>query len=98
MKIRKELSLRIHELLINHEHLRDDDKRLVSTIWWHECGKKDITAFQLLDLIAKGHLSDYDGITRTRRKLQEKHEELRGNKWAFRHSIEDKVVAQINSL
>tara|TARA_R110002012_G_scaffold141690_2_gene299499 strand:- start:449 stop:649 length:201 start_codon:yes stop_codon:yes gene_type:complete len=38
----------------------------------------------------------FEGVGRCRRKLQEKHPELRGNKWNIRHTEQDIVKTEIN--
>ena len=38
----------------------------------------------------------FEGIGRCRRKLQEKHPEFRGTKWAARHAEQEKVKTEIN--
>ncbi len=38
----------------------------------------------------------FEGVGRCRRKLQEKHPELRGNKWNIRHTEQEKVKTEIN--
>jgi len=81
--------------LTKHPHLRDDDNKLLATIWANEFGGKDkckeFTAFSFLEMLSKGELLNSESIRRMRQKLQEENENLRGPNYAKRKSKEAKV-------
>mgnify|MGYP003625072398 FL=1 len=43
-------------------------------------------------------LPSFEGVGRCRRKLQEKHKELRGTKWLARHDEVNKVKTEIKTM
>jgi len=76
--------------LVKYPHLRDDDNRLLATIWAHELGGKDkvkeISAFEFLEKLSKGKLANSESVRRMRQKLQEDYENLRGPKYNERQA------------
>jgi len=59
----------------------------------------DITTLSTRDFLKGLHSKQYpsfEGVGRCRRKLQEKHPELRGTKWNARHAEQEKVKTEIN--
>ena len=93
----------IAELLEEHPHLRDDDNRLIATIWQRRyvdlgIAAKDITGLQLLRDFAGGKLASTESVVRCRRKLQEARVELRGELWESRHSEQANVIEQIRTF
>lgn len=92
---------RVQKLLENNPHLMDDDRKLVANVWHAEIQKKlmllpsQLTASNLLHELSGGRLSDYDAITRCRRKLQEENPHLRGKKWAKRHDRQQEVIEEL---
>lgn len=99
--------LNIHDevlkLLTEHKHLRDSDDKLVATIWKFELQKMGLnptqfSAFKLLDMYAKGQLTNPQSITRSRRKAQEENEELRGENYAKRHAHQETIKDEIRQL
>lgn len=71
--------------LATHSHLRDNDNRLIATIWSVQMGGKEnlktITAFELLQIYSEGRLSSTETIRRCRQKVQELNPALRGDLW-----------------
>lgn len=68
-------------LLEKYPHLRDDDNKLMATIWKSEIGKElfdGLSAQGFLIYFAEGRLSNSEGIRRARQKAQEDRPELRG--------------------
>lgn len=65
-----------------HTHLKDDDFKLMATIWLEELGgivaANDMSARDFLTLFAGKELMNPQTIIRTRAKLQEEQPELRG--------------------
>ena len=91
----------IKRLLIKHKHLRDSDPKLIATYWLNELKKKDInlytiTAFEFLKLFAESQISNTETIRRMRQKVQEENEDLRGEYYKGRQTIEqDKMKAKL---
>ncbi len=72
---------------------RDDDRVLIANIWMNEANGVEREDF--LSLFLKGDLSNPETITRVRRKLQEQHVKLRGDKWEVRHKMEGSFCEQL---
>jgi hypothetical protein len=90
-------------LLVQHPHLRDDNNRLLATVWNIELSTdgidtKSITGHELLSLIAQGSVAKSGSICRASRKIQEQKIELRGKKWKHRQSHQEGVVGQLLTM
>lgn len=85
----------VSHCLIKYPDLRDDDNRLMATIWSKQCGGTsavaNYSAFEFLKLFASGKLLSPESIRRTRQKLQEVNPELRGASYSARHEKEAEV-------
>lgn len=86
----------VREYLEQYPHLRDNDEKLIATIWRQELGGSDFCATingnELLHIFAQGGtLSSSESITRARRKLQEIHMHLRGQKYLKRFTHQQQV-------
>ena len=98
----KELAEKVKVLLQAHPHLRDSDKRLVANIWAldiahnRNTGIENISSIEILNDLADGKLTNYDSITRARRKVQESFPDLRGQKYADRKQEEKDTRENIN--
>jgi len=57
-----------------------------------------LSAKDFLKQMSEKSLPSFEGVGRCRRKLQEKHKELRGNKYNARHAEENKVKIEIKSM
>lgn len=83
MKILKVSEL-VEKLLRKYPHLRDNDEKLIATVWQHQAKKEtgmtmvNLTAKGLMNLCIEKKVSQAESITRARRKLQEEHISLRG--------------------
>lgn len=97
MKINTKKELVI-KLLTEFPHLRDDDNRLIATIWKRELKSKDLTAINFLQLYADKMLTNAESIVRCRRKVQEIYPELRGAKYNVRHDHTKEVVNQLHNF
>lgn len=93
----KELHTLVVKLLTKYPHLRDSDQKLVSNIWYYELDGAELSAKDFIGLIANKKLTNYDSITRARRKVQEEHEELRGTNYTKRKEQEAVVREGINN-
>ena len=90
---------KVINLLTKHPSLRDSDERLTANIWHrHTKNVDEIDAITLLSRFAEGKLPSYESISRCRRKIQEEKPELRGKKWAKRHSKQKVIKEQIKEI
>tara|TARA_Y100000593_G_C4236414_1_gene299784 strand:+ start:453 stop:851 length:399 start_codon:yes stop_codon:yes gene_type:complete len=79
--------------------LRDNDERLMANIWSKYMGNIEyLNAKDILTMLARGELPSYESISRCRRKLQELHPELRGEKWEKRHKSQTKVKNELKQI
>ena len=89
----------IEYYLINHPHLRDDDNKLVASIWKTELSRsgnlKELSALFVLQKLADGEISNPQTITRARRKLQETRPQLQGLKYKERMIKEAEIRSTI---
>ena len=90
---------KVINLLTKHPSLRDSDERLIANIWYnHTKNVDEIDAITLLSRFAEGKLPSYQSISRCRRKIQEEKPDLRGKKWAKRHSKQQLVKDEIKEI
>jgi len=95
----KNMLNKVVNLLTEHPSLRDSDERLAANIWYNNIKNVDeIDAITLLSQFAEGRLPSYESISRCRRKIQEEKPELRGKKWAKRHSKQKIIKEQIKEI
>tara|TARA_R110002012_G_scaffold16116_5_gene62757 strand:- start:10740 stop:11054 length:315 start_codon:yes stop_codon:yes gene_type:complete len=95
MRIKKSKDI-VEKLLKEQPHLRDDDNKLLASVWYIEIKQmklipEHIYGFEVLSLIAEKMLSNAESIRRCRAKLQELNVNLRGKVYEQRHK-EIKVV------
>ena len=94
----------IELFLIKHPHLRDDDNKLIATVWrwqlFEVYNKKveDMSAMELLKYYASRQLASAESIRRSRAKLQEIKPTLRGDKYEERHKEAEKVKYELNKF
>ncbi len=94
----------IEGLLDRYPHLRDDDQKLLASVWKylliknHHLELENISGIQLLTIISQGALPNSESITRCRRKLQEINTDLRGELWDKRHNHQTDVIEQVRSF
>ncbi len=82
----------VYDLLTHYPKMRDDDRRLIVNVWakdMQQMGLDPNKFKEFFDLFKGDKLTHYDSITRCRRKLQEKHKELRGEKYQERQQEEE---------
>ena len=89
----------VKDILTRYPKARDNDSLLLAHVWVYQCGGKvyaeDITMWDfVMDFIDK-RIAEVEPITRCRRKLQEKHPELRGELWDKRHKMSESVKEEI---
>ena len=89
----------IKHLLETYPDSKDDDNDLLARVWYYQLeeegslGSAEITRF--CKIIKRGILKSPETVRRTRQKLQEVHEDLRGHKYADRQKHEKKVRQEI---
>lgn len=96
MKVKKH-EKEITYFLKNKPHLRDNDLKLLATIWWNDVKYKGLdtntmSAQELLQMLADGKLSNPSSIRRCRAKLQEQNPELRGQRYKDRKNEQQSEV------
>lgn len=87
------IACKVYSILTDLPDSRDDDRILLSNIWLKESEGLDNKDF--FHHFLKGNLSNPETITRIRRKLQEQHVQLRGEKWDVRHNLEGAFCQQL---
>jgi hypothetical protein len=95
--------IEVEILLKKHKHLRDDDNKLWANVCFKHCKKlgfkpHEQTAMEFLALLSSGSLPSFESISRCRRKLQEQHPQLRGDKYQERQGEQKKVIEQIKAF
>ena len=85
----------IIQLLNQHPHLRDDDNKLIATIWKKELKSNSHTALEFLQMYADKRLTNAESIRRCRAKIQELSPELRGLKYKARHEAAKETIEQL---
>ena len=102
IKIKKVKEQIIYYLNV-YPHLRDNDEKLIATIWkdhivenWGETSK--MTGYDVLLLLAEGNLPNPESIRRSRCKIQEQSPQLRGVKYKKRKGGEDDIKGDLNSF
>lgn len=80
----------VKEILTQYPVTRDDDMKLYGVFLWKSgLISKDETFYQVCGSAKSRKLPTYEGVTRSRRKVQEKEPELRGKRYAERKHEED---------
>lgn len=77
----------IKSILERNTSSRDDDLQLLAQ-YWHEHIGIDSTIRDLLRAMKQGKIHSIGTVTRCRRKLQEQHEHLRGERYNARQTDE----------
>lgn len=87
IRIKTALKQRVYDMLHRFPVLRDNDHRLITNMWHDELPvhlKKDKGVREFFQLLATGHFTAGDSITRARRQIQEANPNLRGTNYAGR--------------
>lgn len=82
-------------ILQNNPATKDDDILLLFVFWEREVGGSFYSYEQFKSFLMQGKLAIPDTITRTRRKLQADHPELRGELYELRKKAEGLVTSQM---
>ena len=91
---------KVKQYMEQYDYLRDNDDRLVATVWYFELKDQgrdpyQMTAVDFFNCLSNGDLTTNEAITRARRKMQEEHEHLRGEKYYERHKHQHEVKEQL---
>lgn len=94
------LKARVLKMLQEWPHYRDNDHKIIASIWLEDCrrlGIRDETVFTFLETYASGKLTNAESIRRIRQKLQEHLPEVQGKKRALKSSNQANIKSQIRT-
>ena len=75
----------VYKVLKANKKSRDNDRYIQAAIWVQEAKALGLeSSNQFINAYFKGKLTDPNAVSRVRKKLQEMHEELRGEKYETR--------------
>ena len=98
MRIKK-YEKKVSSILMNKPKARDCDDILYAFLLLnYNIGISILSAKDFLKQMSERSLPSFEGVGRCRRKLQEKHKELRGTKWLARHDEVNKVKTEIKTM
>ena len=90
------LETKVKQILETSPATRENDHTLVAHYWAsetiHEGPLRIESAKVFLQLLATGILTKYSSISRARRKIQEKHVDLRGKSYNIRQNKAKKAI------
>ena len=89
---------KIIELLTSTPPLRDDDNKLIATLWSDEINSDIRSANDFLAAFYSGHFTKTETIRRTRQRVQEINPYLRGSKYKSRQKYQKKWVSEIMDI
>ncbi|QDP64291.1 MAG: hypothetical protein Unbinned4139contig1000_4 [Prokaryotic dsDNA virus sp.] len=89
----------VREILTKYPKARDNDSLLLAHVWVYQCGGKsqceNISMWEFVLDFVKKNFAEVSGITRCRRKIQEKEPELRGELYEKRHRMKESIKEEI---
>lgn len=88
-------------VLTHNPSTRDNDRELQFKVWaldHPEFRNKNHLTWDFARLYISGKLADPESIRRSRQKLQEKHEHLRGVNYKRRHAEQENVKNQLKDM
>ena len=88
----------VQKSLQNDVRARDNDMRLTALIWHKELGVLRDKCMPLLELMAYNKVTNFESISRCRRKLQELHPDLRGDKYKARHDKQQEMKDDLDIM
>ena len=97
----KNIKETVRNLLLQDEALRDNDYKLISTIWYLQTTDKGLdkkSAFDLLKIHSEGKLVCSESIRRCRALLQKNEPRLRGLKYKKRKNTGKDFTEEINKI
>jgi len=103
MKILTDLA-RVRHLLEKYEHLRNNDYKLIATLFKMDMREKlnqdpnEALAMDFFKLYASEKATNAQSVIRIRCKLQVDFPHLRGNVWYERHDEQSRVIKDLNNI
>lgn len=102
MQIRKCKDI-VEKLLTEQPHLRDDDNRLLASVWYIQIKQMNflparINGYDVLEMVAEKKLSNSESVRRCRAKLQELNVNLRGKIYYERHKHRADVENELKNF
>jgi hypothetical protein len=94
----KDIKALITDLLTNYPHLRDNDSKLIANVYYKQLNDKSITAKDFLKFMSNGDLVNPESVRRCRQLIQEKNQELRGEKYNKRFSESQEFRSKIKGV
>ena len=96
MKIKK-YEKRVSVILLNKPKARDCDYVLYGFVLLaYNVNINTLSTKDFLKGMHEKRYPSFEGVGRCRRKLQEKHSELRGTKWNIRHIEQETIKTDLN--
>lgn len=90
---------KIEKLLKERKALRDSDNQLIKAVWVSQVkALNQMSASDLLNLLASGRIMNPETIRRCRQKIQEENKALRGKTYRMRKSIGKDMKKSIHGL
>ena len=89
--INKKIQEMVEKSLQKDVRARDNDMRLTALIWHEELGILREKCMPMLELMAYNKVTNFESVSRCRRKLQELYPDLRGKKYKERHLKQEEV-------
>lgn len=96
--IKSSTKKKVEQLLKEKPHLRDDDNKLLATVWFQGLRHVDEPVMDFLYLLAGGFLPSSESVRRCRQHLQVLKPELRGKLWDKRHGMEKKIKKELREM
>ena len=96
--INKKIQEMVEKSLQEDIRARDNDMRLVALIWHKELGILKDKCMPMLELIAYNKVTNFESVSRCRRKLQELYPDLRGKKYKERHLKQEEIKKDLQIM
>ena len=96
--ISKNLQETVESVLENDVKSRDNDMRLIALIWHKELGDLKDLYYPFLRKVAENKVTNFESISRCRRKLQEIQPNLRGEKYIERHKRQKEMKDDLERM
>ena len=96
--ISKNLQETVESVLENDVKSRDNDMRLIALRWHKELGDLKDLYYPFLRKVAENKVTNFESISRCRRKLQEIQPNLRGEKYIERHKRQKEMKDDLERM
>jgi predicted transcriptional regulator len=99
IKKMKSNKAKIEKMLKERKSLRDSDNQLIKAVWISQVKTlNNMSAADLLNMLASGRLVNPETVRRCRQKIQEENPSLRGKTYRMRKSIGKEMKKDIKGL